>query len=118
MIRYNQIDFEVADAAFRKLISHRWYLTEEMVIFALLSENAKITNDIKRNMATSLLSLPQPEEFRRGKPLLHTEEFRLNTELEELIGVESWFLLTTVNINQDGLHYLWLNGRLKKISKC
>ena len=32
MIRYKQIDSEVADAAFRKLISHRWYLTEEMVI--------------------------------------------------------------------------------------
>ena len=38
------------------------------------------------------------EEYRRGKPLLHTEELCLNTKLEEVIGVESWSLFTTLDI--------------------
>ena len=34
--------------------------------------------------------------------MLH-EEFRLNTKVEELIGVESWFLFSTMNIKSSWL---------------
>ena len=52
-------------------------------------------------MAKTLLQTTQPEVSKTGKPVfVHIDR---STELLDLIGPESWFLVTALNISHDWL---------------
>ena len=107
MIDYKAFDKQVAEAALKKLTNHRWYLTEELVVFALFSDNPVMTEDSKRRMADRLLSCPRPEEFRLGRSIF--KDILRETLLHDLIGPESWFLFITLGVNYD-----WLSTPVKE----
>jgi hypothetical protein len=54
MMKFKEIDCEVADAVLSKMMNHRWYIIQEAVVFALFS--TLIDNTQKRNLAAKILS--------------------------------------------------------------
>lgn len=69
MIAYRDIDPEVADIVIDKMENHCWYLTEEVVPFALFSKLSVMTYKLKQDIASKLLSTPVPDRLRLGKPV-------------------------------------------------
>ena len=102
MMDYQAVDNEIAEAALQKVLKHCWYLTAELVVFAMFSSNQNILFEIKEEMAkTLILQTTQPEVFRTGKPVyVHIDR---STKLFDLIRPESWFLFTALNISHDWL---------------
>ena len=96
MLKYRLTDAEVADAVIGKMANHRWYLTQEVIPFALFSSS--LSNEAKHNIAMRILTVEQPESFRRGKPLF--PDITANTKLEDLVGPESYFLFEVLNIGR------------------
>ena len=67
----------------------------------MFSSNQNISVKTKEEMAKTLLQTTQPEVFRTGKPLfVHIDQ---SPKLFDLIGPESWFLFTALNISHDWL---------------
>ena len=85
MMDYQPVDNEIAEAALQKVLKHRWYLTAELVVFAMFSSNQNILFETKEEMAkTLMLQAIQPEVFRTGKPVfVHIDR---STKLFDLIG--------------------------------
>ena len=72
LLKYKELDAEVAEIAISKLSLHLWYLTEEVVVFALFSN--KLDNDDKARMAAKLLIYAlTPGQLKVGKPKLDAE---------------------------------------------
>ena len=66
---YRAVDNEIAEATLQKDLKNRWYLTAELVVFAMFSSNQNILFETKEEMAKTLLQTTQPEVFRTGKPV-------------------------------------------------
>ena len=47
MMDYRAVDNEVAEAALQKVLKHCWYLTAELVVFAMFSSNQNISFETK-----------------------------------------------------------------------
>lgn len=101
MIDFREVDKAVADTVIDKLGNHRWYLTEEVVPFALFSKHPMMTDCLKQEMATRLLATPLPEAFRLGRPVF--KEITRDTTLTDLIGPESHTLFRLLDISNDWL---------------
>ena len=99
MIRYKEVDPEIAAAVLSKLANHKWYLTQEVVVFALFSNN--VSNDTKQSIAMRLSSCEKPQCFRKGKPLFPA--IQEETTLADLVGPESYLLFETLAISTDWL---------------
>jgi len=112
MISYKETNAEVAEAAFKKLLSHRWYLTEETVTFCFFSDNSLVSNKIKVSMALQLLSTTVPDEFRCRIPIFRGTVDE-QTQLLDFVGSETWFLLEVLNLEESWLYLtpeLWSNS--------
>ena len=68
MLDFESIDAIIATAALQKILKHSWYLVEETVIYALFSDT--LNEECKKDLAQKLLSLPCPNFFHRGPPIL------------------------------------------------
>ena len=108
MMDYRAVDNEIAEAASQKVlkkllvfntrIGHSFAM---LVVFAMFSSNQNISVKTKEEMAKTLLQTSKPDVFRAGKPVfVHTDQ---STQLFDLIGLESWFLFTALNISHDWL---------------
>ena len=69
MMDYRAVDNEIAEAALQKVLKNRWYLTAELVVFAIFSSNQNISVETKEEIAKTLLQTSKPEVFRTGKPV-------------------------------------------------
>lgn len=101
MIAYRDIDREVADIVIDKMENHCWYLTEEVVPFALFSKLSVMTYKLKQDIASKLLSTPVPDRLRLGKPVFR--KISCHTSLLDLIGPESNTLFQSLNISKEWL---------------
>lgn len=101
MIAYLDVDHDVAEVVLRKLEKHSWYLTEEIVPFALFSKLPVMTSRLKQDIALKLLATPVPDHLRLGKPLFR-KVYR-DTSLADLIGPESHTLFQSLNISKGWL---------------
>ena len=91
MMDYRAMDNEIAEAALQKILKNRWYLTSELVVFAMFSSNQNISVETNEEMAKTLSQTTQSEVFRTGKPVfVHIDR---STKLFDLIGPESCFCL-------------------------
>lgn len=102
VIKYKQIDPEVATVVLNKLERHQWYLTQEIVPFTLFSSNEMVTSSLKQQLATKLYTTEKPQSFRMGKPLF-PKIITERTNLIDLIGPDSTFLFKALNINMEWL---------------
>ena len=105
MISYKEEDPAVADAAFNKLSSHQWYLTEEIVAFSFFSQHSSLTNEIRESMALRLLSIVPPQKYRRGVPLFK-RNIDKHSQLLDFIGPETWFIFETLKLDTAWLYDL------------
>ena len=103
MIEYRSDDHVVADSAFKKLSSHKWYLNEETVAFSFFSDHRCMSSDVKEAMALRLLSISPPDEFRRGIPVCRRNVDAF-TKVVDLIGPETWFLFETLDLDRSWLY--------------
>ena len=55
MMDYRAVENEIAEAALQKFLKHRWYLTAELVVFAMFSSNQNIFVSNPEEMAKTLL---------------------------------------------------------------
>ena len=72
---------------------HSWYLTEQLVIFALSDDD--VDEEEKRNLLESLLEQEVPVKCSSGKPDLPI--ITATTALSDLVGPQSWVLLALRN---------------------
>jgi len=100
MLLFKTIDNPIAEAAIKKLQKHCWYLVEETVVYALFSDNPTMTNEKKTFLARHLLSIPQPQQFRRGIPT-GIKTITTNTALTDLMGPNSWFLIKSLGADHS-----------------
>ena len=105
MISYKEEDPAVADAAFNKLSSHQWYLTEEIVAFSFFSQHSSLTNEIRESMALRVLSIVPPQKYRRGVPLFK-RNIDKHSQLLDFIGPETWFIFETLKLDTAWLYDL------------
>ena len=108
---YKKEDKAIAVEAIKSINNHWWYMTEELVIFALFDK--EFHEDTKNEMVQRLLYFPPPSIYLPGKPkfpehLLNTRgEIDLRGDLVSCIGPRSWLLfhlLEKTNEQLDWLH--------------
>ena len=85
-LQYREVDPELADLALDTLNRHKWYLTAQVIPFALFSDN--VTEDEKSRMAARLLTLRREETVSLGLP--DFPEVTQETELWDLVTPKTW----------------------------
>ena len=80
-----------------KMKHHTWYLTQEIVPFALFSRHPQMTNSLKEQLALRLIRTEKPDSFRRGKPVFPLIEN--STTLPDLVGPESHFIFDALDVD-------------------
>ncbi|XP_034038525.1 THAP domain-containing protein 5-like [Thalassophryne amazonica] len=85
MLKFKKTDPDIAQALLDKLENHRWYLTHEVVPFALFS--TRLSNEEKQDIAAQLYATDKPHSMRRVKPVY--QKITAKTTLSELIDLES-----------------------------
>ncbi|KAG0727483.1 hypothetical protein GWK47_003996 [Chionoecetes opilio] len=99
MMKFKRTDPEIAQALLQKLENHKWYLTQEVVPFALFG--SRLSDKEKQDIAAKLHATEKPDSFRRGKPMI--PQVTAKTTLADLFGPESHLLLDTLGIEYDWL---------------
>ena len=82
----------MAAEAMQSLLRHSWYLTEQLIVFALW--DPRVPSIKKRRVATKLANTPFPAEFSKEKPKL-LESLPLLPripQLKDFIGPQSHLL--------------------------
>ena len=104
LLKYREVDRELADSALDTFNRHLWYLAPQTVLFALFSN--RVSEDQKSRMASRLLTLDRKESPTLGVPKFPV--LTVETELCDLITEESWDFFDVVN--SDPLP--WLTKRV------
>ena len=104
LLKYREVDRELADSALNTFNRHLWYLAPQTVLFALFSN--RVSEDQKSRMASRLLTLDRKESPTLGVPKFPA--LTAETELCDLITEESWDFFDVVN--SDPLP--WLTKRV------
>ena len=97
MINFKEIDLEISQVVLKKLQNHKWYLTQEVVVFVLFG--SRLNDKKKQDIAAKLHATEKPDSFRRGKPVFPLVTAK--TTLTDLVGPESHHLLDTLVIESD-----------------
>lgn len=96
LLSYETVDPLVAKSALKAFQKHQWYLTAEMVPFALFS--SKVPAEVRSDIAKSMLLIKPETELVTpqnrfgtgyGKPQFQT--VTSSTSLGDLVGLDSWF---------------------------
>ena len=66
LLKYREVDQELADSALDTFNRHLWYLAPQTVLFALFSN--RVSDDMKSRMASRLLTLDRKESPTLGVP--------------------------------------------------
>ena len=102
LIKYRQVDAEVADAVREKLRNHGWYLSEETVPFVCFSTHQDATDEVKRAIASKLCATPKPKAFGQGRPIF-PKEITEETSLSDLIGPQSHVIFDLLRVSSTWL---------------
>ena len=89
----------IAQAVKLSLRRHLWYLTQELVVFALFDNS--LDRDVRSSMAEHLLQNQRPQQFMPGKPAF--PQMNNVATLTQFIGPRSWLLFHLMGV--DGV---WL----------
>ena len=98
---YKQEDMVIANAVIPSIHKHLWYLTEQLVVFALFNES--LSNFTRGLMDKKLFSIPRPTSNQLGKPKFSAIEISGSTTpfLHDLIGPNSWLLFSLIKLNNS-----------------
>ncbi len=84
---------------------HSWYSSEQLVLLALADDD--LEQELKSKILERLLDSEVPDQFRMGKPELPV--ILMSTELSELVGPQSWFLVKVADVPKEELEK-WKRG--------
>ena len=101
LMSYAETDPQLAGAILDKTKNHLWYLTQEVVPFALFSHNEQLSSAMKEKIALKIFNMARPESFRQGKPVFPV--INQSTTLVDLIGPESSFIFEALSLPSDWL---------------
>ncbi len=93
MCYYENVDSDIGSQVKISLLRHLWYLTQELVVFALFDRD--LPDETKQQIASTLRRVQRPATFPPGKPIFPKEKLEQagsNIQLKELIGPQSWLL--------------------------
>ena len=99
-------DTTVSESLIKSFSNHTWYLTEELILLSLFSE--QVTLEEKEKIVKKLKSFEKINEFKNrhgsgfGKPVL-PEVSKDNLNLEAFMGASSWFFFTLLGIDSNFL---------------
>ena len=102
---YREFRPESAEACLVSFEGHLWYLTAELVVLALASEEVPAAE--LKNLATTLDSVPRPESFFPGKPVFPGPGFTQNNtiwvndnipSLSTFVSERSWLLFNLLDM--------------------
>ena len=102
LLKYREVDAEVAEAVLHKLQNHGWYLTEECITFILFSNHADATPALKTAIASKISATARPASYHPGKPVF-PEQITAETTLADLVGPQSYLVFDMLNIKSDWL---------------
>ena len=86
------------------MLNHLWYLSQELVVFALFDED--LPSDERRDMAKKLSLIPCPPTFPPGKPEFPVHLMTVKPKMDSFVGPKSWLIFN--KMNADG-HWLQKN---------
>ena len=92
-------------ALMKSMERQAWFLTEQLVILAFADE--EVPKEERDLMVENLIKVDIPEEFFLGKPTL--PELSEETNLPDLIGDQSWSLLSFLSIGKEEVK-TWLEA--------
>ena len=92
LLRYRDVDCQIADAALAAIRRHLWYLRPHTVVFALFSD--KVEDSVKQEMAERLSSLPVPEVFVQDNVSVDEK-----TSLADLVDESSWLIFSRLHLS-------------------
>lgn len=96
---YRDTDKITSDAAIQSCNRHLWYLTEELVIFAMFDDEM---SPIERSdMALKLYDTQRSEEIKPGKPSFPKVDGDNIPSFASLIGPRSWLLFNLIKMTAD-----------------
>ena len=87
---------KLGQALLSSMQRHAWYLTEQLILFALTDEDIE---DEKKKILEKPIKAQQPESFQQGKPVLPV--INIYTQLLDLVGSQSWILIKFAGIEPD-----------------
>ena len=93
---YENIDHDVAAEVKQSLARHQWYLTEELVVFALFDK--ELPEEQKRKIASAHLQKANLTIFTPGKPAFSMILGNDDVELWMFIGRRSWLAFEVLNL--------------------
>ena len=115
------------EAVQSSLLNQLWYLTEELVVFALF--DADVKEDKRHSMAVKLLSIPVPEYFGGSKTRFPVELMDKEPKLDSFIRQRSqlvfskldadghsWLLAKDVNNWENDAEYTRMERCLKELT--
>ena len=95
----NSLQYRLAAAAKESAIRHLWYLTEEIVTFALF--DVSVPDQERREMAKTSLLISRPADFHTGKPRFPVDRIGFQQNLRTFIGERYWILFEKLNGHGD-----------------
>jgi len=95
-LKCREDDLHIANAALVSCKRHLWYLTEELITFAIFDEElGELTRHL---LAKKLWETPRPNSFLPGKPKFPVIDGNL-PPLASFIGPRSWLIFKLLGLN-------------------
>ena len=99
---FQETNSAVAEEVQKSLKRHLWYLTAECVVFAFFDKD--LPDEIKQEMANTLLQHERPAVFSPQKPVFPPTELLDESSLSIYVGPRSWLLFELLHHRGDWLH--------------
>ena len=101
LLKFKEYDPEIAEVALNKLSNHKWYLSQELVVLAALSENTH--EDDKSHIAAAILSHTKPLTYTLGRPQF-PPVITSASSLSDFIGPQSYVMLDLLDMGVEWLY--------------
>ena len=89
------------EAIQESVLKHLWYLSEELVIFALFDDG--LNSDERHAMAAKLSQFPNTGDIQPGKPVFPVDLMVDKPTLDSFVGPRSWLLFNKLRARGDWL---------------
>ena len=102
MVKYRMVQPKLAFQCLQSCYRHLWYLTPQLVIFALCDKDTDIGE--KEEMAKKLFSIPRPEKINLGKPTFPQVLFGADgttPKLSTFVTEKSWLLFDLLELKDS-----------------
>ena len=100
-------DESAAKIAIKSIMLHLWYITEELVIFAIFDK--ELADEVRENMVRKLLSTNRPLHFEARKPVfpkINPMAIDYPNQLISFIGPRSWLFFNLLKLREEGLDWM------------